>query len=99
MAAITCDIWAYCIGIYFVMVSLFTYAGGTQVIDKTPRVVRFHSFCTNIFLVYWFRNYLCLFPLILTSKNTVEPGYNDMGLRYISSIASDIVWYQLIPRC
>jgi hypothetical protein len=28
---------------------------------------------------------------------TLEPGYNDIGLCDISSITSDIVWYQLIP--
>jgi hypothetical protein len=28
----------------------------------------------------------------------VEPGYNDIGF-YTSSIASDILWYQLIPHC
>jgi hypothetical protein len=32
-------------------------------------------------------------------KNTVEPGYNDIGLYDTSPIASDIVWYQLIPHC
>jgi hypothetical protein len=26
--------------------------------------------------------------------NTVEPGYNDIGLYDTSSIASDILWYQ-----
>ena len=30
---------------------------------------------------------------------TVEPGYNDTGLCDTASIASDILWYQLIPRC
>ena len=30
--------------------------------------------------------------------NTVEPGYNDMGLCDTSSMASDIMWYQLIPH-
>ena len=30
---------------------------------------------------------------------TVEPGYNDIGLWNTSCIASDILWYQLIPRC
>jgi hypothetical protein len=30
---------------------------------------------------------------------TVEPGYNDTGLYNASSIASDILWYQLIPHC
>jgi hypothetical protein len=30
---------------------------------------------------------------------TVEPGYNDIGLYDTSPIASDILWYQLIPHC
>jgi hypothetical protein len=29
----------------------------------------------------------------------VELGYNDIGLYDTSSIASDILWYQLIPHC
>jgi hypothetical protein len=28
----------------------------------------------------------------------VEPGYNDIGLYNTSYIASDILWYQLIPH-
>jgi hypothetical protein len=31
--------------------------------------------------------------------NTVEPGYNDIGLHDTSPITSDIQWYQLIRRC
>jgi hypothetical protein len=31
--------------------------------------------------------------------NTVEPGYNDIGLYVTSPIASDIQRYQLIPHC
>jgi hypothetical protein len=31
--------------------------------------------------------------------NTDKPGYNDIGLYDIPSIASDILWYQLIPPC
>jgi hypothetical protein len=31
--------------------------------------------------------------------STLEPGYNDIGLYDASSIASDILWYQLIPHC
>ena len=27
-----------------------------------------------------------------------EPGFNDIGFIDTSSIASDILWYQLIPR-
>jgi hypothetical protein len=30
-------------------------------------------------------------------RNTDEPGYNDIGLYDTPSIASDILWYQLIP--
>jgi len=29
----------------------------------------------------------------------VEPGYNDIGLCVLSSVASDILWYNLIPHC
>lgn len=28
--------------------------------------------------------------------NTVEPGYDDIGICVTSSIESDILWYQLI---
>ena len=31
--------------------------------------------------------------------NTIEPGYNDIGLCDTSSIAAYILWYQLIPYC
>jgi hypothetical protein len=31
--------------------------------------------------------------------NTVELGYNDVGLCYISHLASYVFWYQLIPHC
>jgi hypothetical protein len=31
-------------------------------------------------------------------KSTVEPGYNDIRLYDTSSIASDILWYQLIAH-
>jgi len=30
--------------------------------------------------------------------STDEPGYNDIGLCNTSSIATDILWYQLVPR-
>jgi hypothetical protein len=33
------------------------------------------------------------------TRYTVEPGYNSIGLSDTSSIASDILWYQLIPHC
>jgi len=32
-------------------------------------------------------------------KITVEPGYNDIGLYDTSSIASDILRYQVAPHC
>jgi len=35
----------------------------------------------------------------LYKVDTVEPGYNDIGLGNTSSITSDILWYQLIPHC
>ena len=31
--------------------------------------------------------------------SAVEPGYNDIGLYDTSCIASDVQWFQLIPRC
>jgi len=34
-----------------------------------------------------------------TEEYPVEPGYNDIGLYDTPYIASDILWYQLIPRC
>jgi hypothetical protein len=34
-----------------------------------------------------------------TTDYTVEPGYNDIGLYDTPSIASGILWYQLIPHC
>jgi hypothetical protein len=35
----------------------------------------------------------------VTFPNTVQPGYNDIGLYDTSLIAPDILWYQLIPHC
>jgi hypothetical protein len=34
-----------------------------------------------------------------SAGNTVEAGYNDSDLYDTSPIASDILWYQLIPHC
>jgi len=31
--------------------------------------------------------------------NTVEAGYNDIGLHETSLITSDIIWYQAIRHC
>jgi hypothetical protein len=38
-------------------------------------------------------------PTRVNFNNTVEPGYNDVGLCETPSKASDILWYQLIPHC
>jgi hypothetical protein len=31
-------------------------------------------------------------------RNTLKPGYNDIGLGDTSPIASDVLWYQIIPH-
>jgi hypothetical protein len=80
------------------MVSLFTYADGTQVFTKrrmsyafTRFVLKFSYFSDGVTIF--------VFSLVLTFNNTIEPGYNDIGLCHTSFIASDILWYQLIPHC
>jgi hypothetical protein len=41
-----------------------------------------------------------VYLLVLFSfKNTVNPSHNDPGLCAVLSIASDILWYQLVPHC
>ena len=40
----------------------------------------------------------CGFAVALV-LNTVEPGYNDIGLCDTPYITSDILWYQLVPPC
>jgi hypothetical protein len=42
--------------------------------------------------------YLKYFFFARYFSNTVEPGYNDIVLCDTSSIASDILWCQLIPH-
>jgi len=37
--------------------------------------------------------------LCIEKGNTVDPSYNDIGLCDNSSIASDILLYQLLPHC
>jgi len=32
-------------------------------------------------------------------NNTLEPGYNDIGLYDTSLIASDVLWHKSIPNC
>jgi hypothetical protein len=41
---------------------------------------------------YLFRGHVC-------KLNAVEFGYNDFSLYNTSFIASDILWYQLVPYC
>jgi hypothetical protein len=36
---------------------------------------------------------------MLHEENTIKPGYNNTGLYKTSPIASDILWYKLIPDC
>jgi hypothetical protein len=43
--------------------------------------------------------YVCVCVCVCVCTHTVEPGYNDIGLCDTSSVASDILWYQLISRC
>ena len=35
---------------------------------------------------------------VIQQVNTVELGHNDIVLYNISSITSDVLWYQLIPH-
>jgi hypothetical protein len=43
--------------------------------------------------------YYALHTYIHTRIRTDEPGYNDISLYVTSFIASDTLWYQLIPHC
>jgi hypothetical protein len=60
--------------------------------------------CTQIFAILLFRVEqrfaAALYSTIQIDRlhmlNTVEPGYNDMGLYHTSSIVSDVLWYQSI---
>jgi hypothetical protein len=36
---------------------------------------------------------------LLGNIKSVEPGYNELGLRGTSPIASDILWYQFSSLC
>jgi hypothetical protein len=56
--------------------------------------------------MFWKREFLrhnkerkVILRLKYSEVDTVEPGYNDIGLYDISSIASDILWDQLTPHC
>jgi hypothetical protein len=42
---------------------------------------------------------LLRYYLLQSYAVTTEPVYNDIGLYNTSLIASDILWYQLIPHC
>jgi hypothetical protein len=41
---------------------------------------------------------LCTPAYMGYTKDTVKPGYNDMGLSDTSRITSHVTWYQLIPH-
>jgi hypothetical protein len=41
---------------------------------------------------------VCVCVRCVQHAYTVDPGYNDIGLRDTSSNASDILYYQLIPH-
>jgi hypothetical protein len=41
---------------------------------------------------------LLLAPAVkIATVNTVEPGYNDIGLYDTSFITSDVLWYRFLP--
>jgi hypothetical protein len=52
-----------------------------------------------VIVLLFIRLFLCTTVLSVRRKSTVEPAYNDIGLYDLSSIASDILWYQSIPHC
>jgi len=62
-----------------------------------------YSCIQNVRIELWVRTVLpaVLRGLHFSSRpvHTMEPGYNDIGLCDTSSIASDILWCQLIPHC
>jgi hypothetical protein len=46
----------------------------------------------------WKNGVVKTLKLLTCTRYIVEPSYNDIGLYDTSSIASDILWYQLIPH-
>jgi hypothetical protein len=55
-----------------------------------------HMFRLTPYLFYAFKVSL-ITQFLRLHVYTVEPGYSDISLYNTSSIASDILWYQLIP--
>jgi hypothetical protein len=64
-----------------------TYANGYGAVGAS-RDLYLEVICIVLFFVF----------VLYLSFVTVEPGYNDIGLRDTSSITSDILLYQLIPH-
>ena len=63
---------------------------------------KYIKYMTNLIGAFLHYIYIYLFENMSTiyiALYTVEPAYNDIGLYDTSSIASDILWYQLIPHC
>jgi hypothetical protein len=54
------------------------------------------KFAYACFFIPWCKTLQTLFEE--NSKHKIEPGYNDIGLRDTSTIAPDILRYQLIPH-
>jgi hypothetical protein len=61
------------------------------VISRINRDYLLKHFC----LVGRYGGDLVCYSQVLRVLYTVEPGYNDIGLYDTSSIASDILWYQV----
>jgi hypothetical protein len=59
-------------------------------------------FCAELVICVYFDllNLSAIHSLqILFHRNTVEPGYNDIGLYDTSPMAPDMLLYQVIPYC
>ena len=72
----------------------FDWLGVQNVIFSSVMSVSVGQVCTNPC-----RKFAQETKLLTVAQNTVEPGYNDIGLYDTSPITSDILWYQLIPHC
>jgi len=68
--------------------TVMTYAHGYGAVGAS-RDLYLEAICIVLFPVF----------VLYLSYVTVEPGYNDTGLRDTSSITPDILLYQLIPHC
>jgi hypothetical protein len=53
------------------------------------------NLCSYLFA----KNTAIIYKIVSFLYRTVESGYNDIRFYETSSIASDILWYQLIPHC